>query len=110
MKKVRSQKRWKWILGLPLVVVGAAFIGCRANTPEERADRMIERMTNKLDLTDVQKAKLEDVKKLWLEDQGTLQKQREALFKKLQNEVEKDALDRAGFKTQLKDLVSKSIY
>ncbi len=49
------------LLCLCLFVVGA-FTSCRSKTPEEKADRVISKISSKLDLTDIQVTKLKEIK------------------------------------------------
>lgn len=74
-------KRLK-LLCLCLFIVGA-FTSCRSKSPEEKADKIISKLTSKLDLTDIQVTKLHEIKTKVFEIKATYKDEHKNSHKEL---------------------------
>ena len=79
-----------------LAVAALSLIGCsRHGTPEERADRVMKRIAQQLDLNDEQRTKLEAVKLEVLAARSRLGSEQQKLFDEVIVQVQAGRLDQA---------------
>lgn len=90
-----TKKRALWI-ALPLVAVlgiGAAAAGFKQHGGHHNPERMVQRISDRLDLTPEQKDKLEVVKEALVESRDSLRQERADTIEQIIAEVEKSEMD-----------------
>ena len=82
------------------VFISAAliFTGCRAHSPNGKAEFMVDYIAETLDLNDQQRAQLEDIKVEFLAKAGEMHAQREAMRTELMAELRKEEIDQQRLK------------
>jgi len=60
-----------------IALLTTSIVGCNRGTPEERGDRIVQKVTEELDLTAIQQASLTQVKNELLEMRNTISSSRE---------------------------------
>ena len=81
---------------IAVISVGALVIGSIAHrywTPEKKAEKVVHVITKKLDLNEIQKAKLNNIREQLLAARQEMRKNREAGFKDLQSLLSHSKLD-----------------
>jgi len=74
------------------------FTGCRAHSPNGKAEFMVDYIAETLDLNDQQRAQLEDIKAEFLAKAGEMHAQREAMRTELMAELRKEEIDQQRLK------------
>ena len=74
------------------------FTGCRAHSPNGKAEFMVDYIAETLDLNDQQRAQLEDIKAEFLAKAGEMHAQREAMRTELMAELRKEEIDQQRMK------------
>jgi len=88
---------------LGVFLTATLLSGCMGHSPEDRANFIVHRIKNELDLNDTQMAKLEGIKNQWLENQKAQKPMREAEANKVIAMVRSDKLDVTALKAMIKD-------
>lgn len=81
-----------YISGIALLTT--SIVACNRGTPEERGERIVEKVTEELELTAAQQAKLSEVKNEFLETRKTMQSNREQTKTDIQEMLKQPTLDR----------------
>jgi len=105
----KTKKRVLWIT-LPLIVVmgtGAAVAGFKQYGGHHNPERMVQRISEKLDLSDDQKLKLEAVKDAIIESKKAFRDERKDTLDKVIAEVSKPEMDEARIMTLIEERTSK---
>ena len=71
-----------------------SIVACNRGTPEERGERIVQKVTKKLELTDTQQTRLSEVKNEFLEMRKTMQSNREQTQTDIQAMLKQPTLDR----------------
>lgn len=92
-----SKKSLLWITVplLAVVGIGAAGAGYKHFRGHHSADRMVERIGDKLDLSSDQRQKLEAVKNAFLQSREDMRQEREDVINQIIAEVRKPEIDQA---------------
>ena len=77
-----------------IVLLTTSIVACNRGTPEERGERMIQKITEELALTEMQQTNLSEVKDRFLEMRKTMQSNREQTKTDIQLMLKKPTLDR----------------
>lgn len=78
--------------GIALLTTG--IVACNHGTPEERGERMVQKITEELELTETQQANLSGVKDAFLEMRATMKNNREQTKTDIQLMLTQPTLDR----------------
>lgn len=81
-----------YISGIALLTT--SIVACNRGTPEERGERIVEKVTEELELTATQQAKLSEVKNEFLETRKTMRSNREQTKTDIQEMLKQPTLDR----------------
>ncbi len=81
-----------YITGIALLTT--SIVACNRGTPEERGERMVQKITEELALTETQKSNLSEVKDAFLEMRKTMQSNREQTKTDIQHMLQQPILDR----------------
>lgn len=84
-----------------LAVVLVCVSGCRPKSAEERAEWMADKISDELDLDDVQKAKLDVVKKAYVESRAKRKSEREKGFDELRGFIVAEKFETAKAKDMM---------
>ena len=71
-----------------------SIVACNRGTPEERGERIVQKVTEKLELTETQQTRLSEVKNEFLEMRKTMQSNREQTQTDIQAMLKQPTLDR----------------
>lgn len=82
-----------YITGIALITT--SIVACNRGTPEERGERMVQKVTEELELTETQQARLTDVKNEFLEIRKTMRTNREQTKTDIQTMLQQPTLDRS---------------
>ncbi len=86
-------------VGISILIVGLMFLGgCRHNTPERMADKVVGDLTAKLELNASQQQELEVIKTEFLGKMSEMKKNRETTHDALLTELQKDVLNQDNLK------------
>jgi len=85
-----------------MILVALTIAGCYRHTPEQRADRIVSRIAENLDLNDAQKAKLNTIKDEFMAKMPAMRKAREETFSELIADMKDPSIDQ-GKLTALAD-------
>lgn len=97
---LRKKALWGFV---PVLMAGLMFLGgCHKPSPEKIADRIIDELVEKLDLTSVQKDQLNATKVEILAKVAEMKKNKDAFHGEVIAELQKDVLDQG----QLKKMVT----
>ena len=77
-----------------IVLLTTSIVACNRGTPEERGERMIQKITEELALTEMQQSNLSEVKDRFLEMRKTMQSNRVQTKTDIQLMLKKPTLDR----------------
>ena len=77
-----------------IVLLTTSIVACNRGTPEERGERMVQKITEELALTEVQQTSLSEVKDSFLEMRKTMQNNREQTKTDIQTMLSQPVLDR----------------
>ena len=92
-----SKKKLLWI-GVPILVVvgiGAAGAGYKHFHGHHNPDRIVERISDRLDLTTDQQQKLDAVKNAFLQSRKDMRQEREDVINQVIEEIRKPEIDQA---------------
>jgi periplasmic protein CpxP/Spy len=92
--------RKKFIWGfMPVLLAGLMFLGgCHRPSPEKIADRIVEELTTKLELSAMQQQQLNTTKAELLGKLAELKKSHESIHDGVMAELQKDTLDQGQLK------------
>lgn len=105
----KTKKRVLWI-ALPLVVVmgtGAAVAGYKQYGGHHNPERMVQRISEKLDLNDDQKSKLGAVKDALIEGKKAFRQERTEAIDEVIAEVKKSEMDESRIMELIEERTSK---
>jgi len=105
----KTRKRILWI-ALPLVVVmgaGAAVAGFKQHGGHHDPERMVQRISENLDLTDAQKMKLDAVKDALIEGRKAFREERTDTIDKVITEVSKQEMDESRIMALIEERTSR---
>jgi len=74
------------------------FSGCRAHSPQAKADFMVDYLAETLDLNDQQRAQLDGIKEEFLAKAREMHAQKEAMRAELMDELRKEEIDQQRIK------------
>ena len=77
-----------------IVLLTTSIVACNRGTPEERGERMVEKVTEELELTAIQQDRLSEVKNEFLDMRKTIQSNREQTKTDIQAMLKQPTLDR----------------
>ncbi len=77
-----------------IALLTTSIVACNRGTPEERGERMVEKVTEELELTATQQGRLSEVKKEFLDMRKTMQSNREQTKTDIQAMLKQPTLDR----------------
>ena len=77
-----------------IALLTTSIIACNRGTAEERGERMVQKVTEKLELTETQQARLSEVKNEFLEMRKTMRSNREQTQTDIQAMLKQPTLDR----------------
>lgn len=93
---LRKKRLWGFV---PLLIAGLMFLGgCNKPSPEKIADRIVDELAAKLDLTSAQKDQLNATKVEILGKVAEMKKNKDAIHGEVIAELQKDALDQGQLK------------
>ena len=81
-----------YITGIALITTSIA--ACNRGTPEERGDRIVQKVSEELELTETQQTRLTEVKNEFIELRKTMRSNREQTKTDLQAMLKQPTLDR----------------
>jgi Spy/CpxP family protein refolding chaperone len=81
-----------YMTGIALLTTG--IVACNRGTPEERGERIVQKVTQELELTATQQASLEQVKNEFLEMRNTMSSSREQIQADIRAMLKQPRLDR----------------
>ena len=71
-----------------------SLVACNRGTPEERGERIVQKITEELELTETQQSRLSDVKNEFLDMRKTMRSNREQTQTDIQAMLKQPTLDR----------------
>ena len=77
-----------------IALLTTSMVACNRGTPEERGERIVQKVTEKLELTETQQTRLSEVKNEFLEMRKTMQSNREQTQTDIQAMLKQPTLDR----------------
>jgi len=80
------------------ISAGLIFSGCRANSPNGKAEFMVDYIAETLDLNDQQRAQLDGIKEEFLAKAREMHAQKEAMRAELMDELRKEEIDQQRVK------------
>lgn len=86
-----------------VIAIGLAACGWHAKTPEEKADYMVSKLTNKLDLTDSQVVELEKLKNDLITVRQDWMAKKEETHKTIEELLKQPVLDQQRVLTLIKE-------
>ena len=81
-------------IGVFFLAALVLFAGCRHSSPAHRADRLINHVSDELDLTPAQKEMLVQFKEEMLDRRDKMRAERHLQMEELMTEIKKDAMDK----------------
>ena len=87
-----TKRTFIYMTGIALLTT--SIVACNRGTPEERGERMVQKITEELALTEMQQTNLSEVKDRFLEMRKTMQSNREQTKTDIQLMLKKPTLDR----------------
>ena len=81
-----------YITGIALITT--SIVACNRGTPEERGEKMVQKVTEELELTETQQARLTEVKNEFLETRKTMRSNREQTKTDIQAMLQQPTFDR----------------
>ena len=81
-----------YITGIALI--STSIVACNRGTPEERGERMVQKVSDELELTETQQTRLTEVKNEFIELRKTMRSNREQTKTDLQAMLKQPTLDR----------------
>jgi Spy/CpxP family protein refolding chaperone len=81
-----------YITGIALITT--SIVACNRGTPEERGERMVQKVSDELELTETQQARLTEVKNEFIGLRKTMRSNREQTKTDLQAMLKQPTLDR----------------
>jgi Spy/CpxP family protein refolding chaperone len=90
----RSVKLILLTVFITVTAVGITACGHRHHSSEERAEWLVQRITDSLDLNDAQQAKLQAIKQEFEQGMKKYHEQRQAFYDRLLEDVQKPQLDK----------------
>jgi len=87
-----TKRTFFYMTGIALLTTG--IVACNHGTPEERGERMIQKITEELALTETQQANLSEVKDAFIDMRKTMQNNREQTKTDVQEMLKQPVLDR----------------
>ena len=89
-----SKTAWISMLVIGAVsVMGMTACAHKRHTPEEKAEWFVKRVASKLDLNELQKAKLDEAKAVFLRGASERQQQHQMMMDELITQIESEKLD-----------------
>ena len=77
-----------------IALITTSIVACNRGTPEERGEKIVEKVTEELELTTTQQARLSEVKDEFLETRKTMRSNREQTKTDIQTMLKQPTLDR----------------
>ena len=81
-----------YITGIALITT--SIVACNRGTPEERGERMVQKVSEELELTETQQTRLTEVKNEFLEMRKTMRSDREQTKTDIQAMLQQPTFDR----------------
>ena len=77
-----------------IALLTTSIVACNRGTPEERGERIVQKITEELELTETQQTRLSDVKNEFLDMRKTMRSNREQTQTDIQAMLKQPTLDR----------------
>ena len=78
-----------------IALLTTSIVACHRGTPEERGERMVQKVAEELELTETQQARLSEVKDEFLDTRKTMRSNREQTKTDIQAMLKQATLDRS---------------